>query len=86
MTAAPSVRLMSRGNGNGNAFIYRTYHIVSWRFTALLWVEVGRLIAEGTMVPKTSSFLPRRVRSMHDRLGITKLIACAERMRKDNKR
>ena len=28
--------------GNGDVFIYRTYHIVSWRFTILLWGEIGR--------------------------------------------
>ena len=30
------------GNANGSVFIYRTYHMVLWRFTILLWGEIGR--------------------------------------------
>ena len=29
-------------NSKCNIFMYRTYHIVSWRFTILLWSEIGR--------------------------------------------
>ena len=25
-----------------SSYIYRTYHIVSWRLTVLLWGEIGR--------------------------------------------
>ena len=34
-------RSSSQNNGSDNVFIYRTFHIVSWRFTILLWGEIG---------------------------------------------
>ena len=42
-------------DGNGNVFIYRTYHIVSWRFTILLWGEIGR---QHVKVPLAAAISP----------------------------
>ena len=36
------ININSGRNENGNEFIYSTYHMISCRFTILLWGEIGR--------------------------------------------
>ena len=40
----------------GNVFIYRTYHIVSWRFRILLWVEIGRQHVQAPLAAAISPY------------------------------
>ena len=42
-------------NGKCNVFMYRTYHIVSWRFTILLGGEIGR---QHVKVPLAATISP----------------------------